>query len=139
MADPLTMGLMAVSTMISARGEEQEGRAAQESKEFEAKTKMATGTRRAYEAKREGDIVESAARAAMAAGGGMATDPGAIEHLAKIKSQAEYSALSALYEGKTGAGIARYEGRVKRKASKTRALSTVLGGGAKIYSSYKNQ
>lgn len=98
---------------------------------------MATGTRKGFEAKRVGDIAESNVRAAMAAGGGVATDPGAIEQLGKIKSRAEYSALASLYEGETGADIARYEGEVKKKKAKAKALSTLISGGAEAYPAYK--
>ena len=113
------------------------GDAAQASSEFQAKTQLATGTRRAGEAKREGDIVASDARAAMAAGGGSTTDPGAIQNLAKIKSEADYNALTALYEGQTGADISIYEGKTKKAASRTRALGTLLTGGASAYKAYK--
>jgi hypothetical protein len=86
---------------------------------------------------KEGEIIESRARAVMAAGGGVTTDPGATEQLAKIKAASEYNVLSALYEGKTEAGIARYEGKVKKKAGRTRALSTILTGGAEMFKSFK--
>ena len=125
------------STLLSAGGQAKEGSAAQSSKEFEAKTRTAAASRKAYMAGKEGDIIESRARAVMAAGGGSASDPGAIEQLAKIKSASEYNVLSALYEGETESDILKYEGKVKKKAGRTKALSTILSGGAKAYESFK--
>lgn len=122
--------------MLGVAGAKAEGEAAEQAAEFKAKTSMAAGTRKAYEAGREGKRLESDVRAARAAGGG-AYDPGAVERQAKVGQEAEYNVLSALYEGETGADIARYEGEVKKKAAKTKGLSTMLSGGAGMYKSYK--
>ena len=137
MADPMTLSLIGASTAINVLGTMAQGKAAGRAAEFKAKTETAAGTRQAAEAQRAGKIAESGTRAAMAAGGGVATDPGAIETLGKIKSEAEYNALSALYEGGTRADISRYEGKVKKKAARTKALSTILSGGAGMYKAYK--
>lgn len=112
------------------------GDAAQKAAKFKAKTQKATGSRRAYEAGREGDIVASDARAAMAAGGGSTTDAGATKILGDIGAQADYNALSALYEGDTGADISIWEGKTQKSAAKTRALTTLLSGGAGMYKAY---
>ena len=122
--------------MLGVGGAMAEGKAAEQAGAFKAKTSMAAGTRKAGEAKRAGDILESNIRAARAAGGG-GFDPGAIERIGKVGAETDYNVLSALYEGKTGADIAQYEGAVKKKASKTKALSTLLSGGAGMYKSYK--
>lgn len=137
MADPVTLSLVGASTALGVAGAMQEGKAAEKAADFKAKTSMASGTRRASEAKRAGDTLESDVRAQMAAGGGSASDAGAVETIGKIKSEAEYNALSALYEGETGADIAKYEGKVKKKAARTRALTTALSGGSQMYSAYK--
>ena len=131
------MSLVGAGTMLSAAGSLAEGKAADQSAKFKAKTQMATGTRKAAESKRAGDIVASNARAQMAAGGGSASDAGSIETLGKIKSEAEYNALADMYEAKTDASISRYEGKVAKKASRMKALSTVLSGGSKAYGAYK--
>jgi len=123
--------LIVASTVISAKAAHEEGKAAEAAAEFKAKTQRAAGTRKAYEAKRSGDIVASQARAAMAAGGGSASDPGAIETLGKIKSEAEYGSLAAMYEGETGAKISQYEGQIAKRQARMKTLSTVLSGGAK--------
>lgn len=123
--------LILASTVISTSAAIEEGKAAERAAEFKAKTAMAVGSRKAYESKRSGDIVASDARAAMAASGGVTTDPGAIETLGKIKAEAEYGSLAAMYEGETGANLAIAEGERAKKASRYKALSTVLSGGAK--------
>jgi len=124
--------LMVGATMVSAVGSMQQGEAAQQAAEFRAKTQTAAGTRKAGEAKRAGDIVTSDARAAMAAGGGSASDPGAISTIGKIQSEAEYNALAALYEGETAADISIYEGERVMEQAQMQTLSTVLSGGSRI-------
>lgn len=135
-ADPITLSLIG-ATALSMGGQIAEGRAAEKSAKYKAKTDRARGSRLSYEAGREGEIAESNARAAMAAGGGSTTDAGATKILGDIGAQADYNALLALYEGETGADIAEWEGKTKKKASRTQALSTVLSGGAQAYKAYK--
>jgi len=137
MADPVTLSLVGASTMLGVAGSISEGEAAQKSARFKAKTQRAAGSHKAYEAGREGEILESNARAAMAAGGGSTTDAGATKVIGDIGAQSSYNALAALYEGETGADISLYEGETKKQASKTRALTTLLSGGAGIYKAYK--
>lgn len=139
LADPITLSLLGAGTLLGMGGSIAEGETADKAAKFKAKTQRAKGSRKAYEAGREGEILESNARAAMAAGGGSTTDAGATKILGDIGAQAEYNALSALYEGETGADISEWEGKTKKKASKTRALSTLLSGGAGMYKAYKDQ
>ena len=134
MADPVTLAL-AGGTLLSTGGAYAEGEAAEQAAAFKAKTQMATGSRRAYEAGRKGRILQSDIQAAQAASGG-AVDAGSIERMAKVGAETEYNVLSALYEGKQKATTARYEGKIKKKAAKKRALSTLLSGGASAYKSY---
>ena len=149
MGDPVTMMLVG-GTALNAVGSIQEGKAADKAAQFEAaqleeqaKARYAQGTREAYESRRVGRIMESDARAAMAAGGGSTTDAGAIEQLGKISAESDYESLAALYEGETAAAglkkkawARRKEGRAARRAGRTRALSTVITGGAAAYASY---
>lgn len=150
MADPVTWVIIA-STALKAGGSIMEGNAADQAAKFEAKqieqnatARYAQGTREVDEALREGRIVASNARAAMAASGGLASDPGAIEHLAKINEEADYNALAALYSAETDvqgmqsqAAARRFEGKLAKKTSRIKALSTVISGGGDAYSSYK--
>lgn len=126
------------STIISATGQLEEGKAAQKAADFKAKTQMAAGTRRASEATRAGNIVESNARAAMAAGGGDPSDAGSLELLGKIAAESEYNSLAAMYEAKTAASITKWEGEKAREVSKTQALTTVLKGAGQAYMAYNS-
>ena len=68
-----------------------------------AKAAIATGSREAYDRAREGRIVESNARAAMAAGGGSSADPGMVRLLSRIGRDAQYNSLAAMFEGEQAA------------------------------------
>ena len=148
MADPTT--IMLFSSVLGAAGSFAEGEEARAAGEFnalqlekEAKARYATGTRKAAEATRQGDILESNVRAAMAASGGVTTDAGATEMIATVGAESDYAALSALYEGTTQAeGLqmqateSRRAGRKKQRAAKMRGLGTIISGGLSAYESY---
>ena len=135
MADPATLGIQAVSTMLSAKSSLDQGKADAAAANYKASTQYATGTRKAYEESRKGDVLLSDSRAAMAASGA-APD---LNILAAIRDQADYNSLSAMFEGKTESDLSKYEGQLKKSAAKKQALGTVLSGASNIYSSYKNQ
>lgn len=130
------------STALKAYGAMSAGESARQASRFEARqlqrkadARYAQGTREAHEARREGEIVASDARAAMAAGGGTTTSPGAIRRLGRIESEGEYNALAALYSaGSDAAGLRRaarariYEGTQSRRASRISAMGTVIQG-----------
>jgi hypothetical protein len=135
------------STAISATGTLAEGKAAERKSEYEAqqldqsaKAKEAQGTREAAETLRQSRIRSSDIQAQMAAGGGGVS----VEQIAKSEEVGQYNALASLYERRTEAqgirakaGAARYEGKVAKRASKVKALSTIISGGTKAYQSYK--
>lgn len=127
----------AIGTAISAAGSIQQGKASEAASKYEAeqmvqqaKARYAQGTREAQEARRRADLMESNARAAMAGSGGVATDPGAIEQLSKIREVGDYNALAAMFEAESeGKGLRQaaksrlHEGRLAKKT----AFSTALG------------
>lgn len=127
----------AVGTAFGMAGDLVQGSADKSAANFEAaqmvrnaKARYAQGTRDTQEALRQGRVLQSNARAAMAAGGGVTTDPGAIEQLAKLKDVTDYNALSQLFQAKTefGAGMTqaaarRMEGSRAKKNSIISALS----------------
>ena len=146
--DPATM--MIASTMLSATQSVSQGIAGKNAAKFQAGMEeqranlaMARGTREASEARREGRIIESNARAAMAAGGGDTTSAGSINQLSKIGRDAEYNALSAIFNAETTAGANRAQAQAY-KMQGDRALSsgimggltTALSGGSQIYQDY---
>lgn len=136
-AAAISTGMQIASTVLGARAANQEGEAAQVAAEFNAKNQFAQKSREAHEEKRKGDILMSNARAAMAAGGGSTMDSGNVYTLSEIGRDANYNALSALYEGEQAAEITRYEGRLKKRAAKGKAIGTVLSGAGDIYKSFK--
>jgi len=149
--DALKVPMLIASTALSAGGSIQQGKAANKAKKHEAKqlerkgkSALARGTREAHEERRQGAILESDARAAMAASGGVTTDAAATEQLGKIKEVADYNSMAALYESetedqglRTKARARRFEGKTARKAGKTKALSTVLKDAPDIYEAWK--
>ena len=88
-AIPLVVG----STVIGAMGAINEGEQAQRIAEMKARQAMSVSSRKAYEERRKGDIVVSNARAAMAAGGGVTTDSGAIDTLSGIEDITQYNSF----------------------------------------------
>lgn len=151
--DPLSIGLMVGSTVLSAssaleQGDQAERDAKQDAYELEqaGTAAYADSTRRSYEAAREGKIVASNARAAQAASGGVTTDAGATDQLAEIERDAQYNSMSALFEGKSKredylrqAARRRIEGKEAKEASRMEAITTVLSGGSQIFGAYRKQ
>jgi hypothetical protein len=121
--------------MVSMSALDKEGDAAVRDADYKAKTHIANATHRAGAAKREGELIESNARAARAAGGG-AYDAGAEERQAKIKERTDYNVMSAMFEGEQSAQMAKYQGEVIKKATKAKKLSTVLSGASQAFSAY---
>jgi len=108
-----------------------------------ARAAIASGSREAYEAAREGRIVESDARAAMAAGGGSSADPGMVRLLSRIGRDAQYDSLAAMFEGEQAAyghrtQAAAYDlaGKQARAGGTVGGLSTILSQGSAIYDEY---
>lgn len=147
MADPVTATLLAVSTAVGVAGASRSGRAQESAAKFDAqqieknaKRSYARGTREYAETIRVGDIAASNARARMAAGGGTTDDVSALRDQSVIGREAEYNALTALYDAQvtsegqsTQAAARRMEGRNAKRAGNIKALSTLLSGGAKVY------
>jgi len=124
MEDPVSLGLMAATTVLNMSSASSAAEAAYADAarlERMATARYAKGTREAGEEKRQGDIVLSNARAAMAAGGGTTTDPAAIEAQGKIASEGEYNSLMAMYEGKLESEDMRDQAASIRKAAKDKA------------------
>lgn len=134
-------------TALSMSGTLAEGEAAEEAGKLQASqyaknaiAAQAEGTRKAGEIRRQGEALKSDAAAAMAAGGGVTDDVGAIETFADIEQAVDYNALAALYEGKSRADTmdfagrtAKWEGKAAKSASRTKALGTALSGAGMAY------
>jgi len=160
MADPISIGLLVGSTVLSAAGAMQEGWAAeasakaqQQQLEYQAKTgeiaagqERASAQRRAMEERRQAGLASSRAQALAAAGGGGTLDPSIINIMGDLAAEGEYAADVELYEGEerareleTGAELRKYEGRAARAAGKRakkagymKAAATVMKGGSSM-------
>lgn len=133
MADPVTAGLALGSTVLNIKGQREETAAQSAISARRANQAQASGQRRAIEVRRQGDQVQSDARAAMAASGGVTDDAGAIQQLADIQQAFDYNALSALYEGDSEARGLEIEDKFRKKISRTKQLATALSGASKAY------
>lgn len=143
--------LMVAGTALSAYGQNKAGKAElAESKRYaraverNARSVYAADQLGAAEYTREGERVVSNARAAMAAGGGVTDDAGAIETLGKLDREATYNRLAALYDARNKydgtlaeASAIRAEGRNARAASKFKIGSTLLSGAGQAFASYR--
>jgi hypothetical protein len=121
------------STALDMKAQNDEMKAKAALNERRAKASTATGQRKASEIRRKGRVLESDAKAIMAAGGGVTDDAGAIEQLADIANVTDYNQLAALYEGDTEAEGLRLENRYNKKITRTKQLATALSGSSKAF------
>lgn len=133
-------------TILSSVGAVQQGNAAQASANYQAaqleqqgKTERALSSKKAAELERRKRVEQSDARATGAAfGGGVDYDV-----IGDLEEFGELDALTALWEGEEAAkgrnaqaAAARAEGRFQKRASRTKALSTLIDGGTSYYDKY---
>ena len=100
----------------------------------------AKGSRDAQEVRRQGKLMASNARAAMAGSGGMVGDAGGIEGLAAIKQVSDQNALSVLFESDTQSENLRMKSRAVKQSARgdiatgvRKSLGTVLRDADKIF------
>lgn len=153
MADPVSLGLLAVSlagTAMSAFGAVREGQAANESAKFEArqleqqsKAQEAAGQRSALEQRRQSELMQSRALAVAGASGGGVTDPGVLRIISGIAGEGENAFQSELYNARTQAETSRsqavarrFEGKQAKQAGVMKAASTALSGIAEAGTGY---
>lgn len=145
--------LMAASTAVSAASSYSQGKAREAAAEREAQRIEENARRReeqgeleAAERRRQKRIALSDARAAQAASGGTTTSGMALTQQGKLAREYEYNALASIYDARVDAqglrGQAsgrRTEGRLARRASTGKSLSTALRGGSDLYQSYQTE
>jgi hypothetical protein len=105
----------------------------------DAVTSRATGQRVASDERRKARLLESALQAR--AGGDLS--PGIVDMMTEVAGEGEYRALSALYEGETGALGRESQAAAGLRGAKSRAkaadwnmLGTVLGGASSMAGRY---
>lgn len=145
MADPVSWGMIA-TTALSAGGSIADGRAQRKDAEdmadqYRQKAVEAEGeaNRKAHEIRRQGKIMESDTVAAMVASGGMASDAGAQEHLAKLQTSAELGALDAVFQGDVLAKQYRKQarelesqGQDAERMGMFKGVTTAIGGAVQL-------
>ena len=122
--------------------------------ERDAGQERAAAQRAAMEERRQGRLVSSRARAVAGASGAGAFDPTMIDILSDIDTEAEFRALTALYEGgerarsaedearliRAGGAITGKTGKQMANSQRTSALlgagGTLMEGGASLYEKY---
>ncbi len=143
----IAIGTTVVGTAVSVYGQNQAKKAGRADAQATAQqqyaaavTSRAVGQRQANEERRQARLLDSALQA-RAMGGGM--DPTAVELSKDIAGEGEYRALSALYEGETGAismenaaasGLRSAEAR--GRAADYQMAGTVIGAGSSLYGRY---
>ena len=134
---------MAMATAMSAGGQIAGGIQANRSAKFSSEqmdrnalAELAMGSRDAAEIRRQGDVMQSDARAAMAAGGGTTTDAGAIGTLGKLKQVSDYNALSALFGAQTKASSLRDAAKAKRYEGKAAQVAGIIGAATTALGAY---
>lgn len=150
MADPVTLGAMAFSTILSASGQIAAGNTANNAAKYNAAAEQTYGTqqfaasqRSAFQERRKTDYTLSRAQAVAASSGGGATDPTVVNLEGGIKAQGEYNAMTALYQGQeaerqanTQAGLDLYQGKQAQKAGYIKGATTLLSGGSSLFDKY---
>jgi hypothetical protein len=105
--------------------------------EIEAGQERATSQREASEERRQVRFAQSRAQAVAAASGAGALDPSTLDVIGDLEGEAEYRALTRLYEGENrargldyGAKLERSAGKVGQYEAHERAYATRLAGQA---------
>lgn len=139
--------VMIAGAVITGMGQVKQGNEAKAAGDFSsrqgkrnAKASMAEGVRGAIEMRRQGARTASDASAAMAAGGGVTDDVGAIKTLADIEQVTEYNALTSIYKGEQRAQTQSLQAQMDKLAGKNAksssyvsAAGTALGGASNAY------
>ena len=128
--------MMLAGTALSAKSQSDETAAQAEINIRRSNQARASGQRRAIEVRRQGDALQSDARAAIAASGGVTDDVGTIKQLADIDQATDYNALAALYEGESEARGLETENVYRKRIGRTKQFATALSGASKAYGAY---
>lgn len=132
----------AVGTLLSAKGAADEGKAADRLARYRARQmeinagqSVAAASVAAGEEERKAALIASRAIAVAAASGAGTLDPTVVRILQGINAEGALASATQMYNGEEEARgkleqarATRYEGSAAKRAGKTRALSTILGG-----------
>lgn len=152
MADPVSLGVMlsVAGTGLSAASTIAGGKAAESDAKFRAAQlrqqgleSRAAGQRKAFEQRREGNLLMSRLQARAAASGGGADDPTVIKLGEDIAARSEYGALSEMFTGENrargyedSAAAALVSGKAAKQGSYLKAGGTILSGAGSMFSKF---
>ncbi len=137
-AAPLAIG----GSLLSAFGSMSEGKAQYKAAQFQAAQldqnagqAKAAGQRDAAQEIRQSELLQSRALAVAGASGAGAVDPTVLRIISGLAGEGALAAQTAMFNAdeqargmRTQAAATRFEGAETRKASKVRAISTILSG-----------
>jgi hypothetical protein len=138
----VSMAATVASTAMGVMGAIQQGEAANEAAQYEARQRIkqanearAIGQKKMFEQRRQTEMADSRLRAVSAATGGDTTDVGTLRLGEGIAERGEYNALTEMalgenrgrgYEDMASAAI--YKGKVSRQAGYGKAVGSVFDG-----------
>lgn len=135
-------GQQVVGTLLSAQSASRAGKAQQRANEYEARQletnagqQQAAAQRAAAERERQAVLMMSRAQAVAAASGAGALDPTVLKIISGIAEEGALASATELYDGderargmRDQAAASRFEGKMFRRAGRTRALTTLFTG-----------
>lgn len=135
-------GFTLAGSQIAADAARKQGAAEQQTAYYNAgmeqrsaMAERAGGQRKAFEQRRQEQLVQSSLQAKAAASGGSATDPTVTALASQITGESEFRALGDMWSGETRArgledqaGLDKWVGDVKRDQGELRAQGLILGG-----------
>lgn len=144
------LAVMAASTVISAYGQQQQGKAQQNLANYQADQitqnagqQKASGQAAALNQDTNTSLTLSRARAVAAASGGSMNDSSIVQIMSNIAAEGGYRSNVARYQGDTQsnamvnqAAATRMGGSIANQGANIAALSTVMSGAAGSYSMY---
>ncbi|MEW8287243.1 MAG: hypothetical protein AB2563_11120 [Candidatus Thiodiazotropha endolucinida] len=124
----MSTSMQVASSLMQARYHLQASEFTADQLKRNAKARFALGTRQAYEERRQGRVMMSDARAAMAASGGSTTDAGAFNQLADIKTVTDFNARSAIFGGQSEVMGLREKAEATLLEGRAKALKASVSG-----------
>ena len=144
------VGVTVVGTIYGASKQRESGKLEKSRRERKAKLlreqavqERASGQHASEEQRRKAEIIMSNAQATVAAGGGGTIDPSIMQLITGLTAEGERAAGTEKYQAETaaqgfesGAIEEVSQGYAAKRAGDIGALSTLLEGGASVYSMY---
>jgi hypothetical protein len=134
MGDPITTTLLVASTVTSAVGSYQQGKAAQSAANYNATISEARGKSEARRVRRMGKFQQGEIRAS-AGKAGVTMSGSALDALEEAVAVNEYDALMLKENAEDEAYMLRRKGQMAKRQGNLQTVSSILKGGADTYAS----